>query len=135
MADPQDRPDAGSGAIPPAPRKDPDPRKAAPKKAPAKAAKKAPAKKSAAKKAPAKAVKKTVAKKAPPRPTQPLPESPAPTAPVDADGAPSSTRVASHPVSPPAQPARNSRSTRIPVAIGLAATSLFAMLIRRLRRH
>ena len=130
MADPQDRPDEGSRAIPPAPRPGPSPKKAAPKKAPAKAAKKAPAKKGVAKKAPAKATKQ-----APPRPAQPPAAPPAASPPVSADGDTASARGAGSPVPPTAQPDRNSGGARIPLAIGLAAASLFAMIIRRLRRN
>jgi len=125
MADPQDRADSGSDPGPPA------------KRAPAKKvpAKKAPAKKAPAKKAPA---KKVPAKKAAPRPVPDEPTSAPPTddtAPHDAPAAtPPPIRGVSHPVSPPGPPARAGRYTRIPIAIGLAAASAGAMLIRRLRR-
>ena len=149
MADPQDRPDEGSGAIPPTPRKKAAPRKAPQKasaKAPKKVAKKAAARKVAAKKTPADGVKIA------PRPAVPRPVSP----PTPATGAPvgdnvareaaagttSSMREAAGPVSPPAQAAPGAAlnaapgagHTRIPLVIGLAVASLCAMLIRRLRR-
>ena len=129
MADPQDRPDEGSDTGPPA--------KATPRKAPAKKApaKKIPAKKVPAKKAPA---KKAPAKKAAPRtaPTEPTTAPPTTdTAPHDVPAAtPPPIRGVGHPVSPPGPPARSGRYTRIPIAIGLAAASAGAMLIRRLRR-
>ena len=125
MADPQDRADAGSDPGPPA------------KKAPAKKipAKKAPVKKAPAKKAP---VKKAPAKKAAPRPVPTEPTSAPPTddtAPRDAPAiTPPPIRGVGHPVSPPGPPDRTGRYTRIPIAIGLAAASAAAMVIRRLRR-
>jgi hypothetical protein len=134
MADPQDRPDEGSDPGPPA--------KVTPKKAPANkaAAKKVPAKKVPAKKVPAKKApaKKAPAKKAAPRtaPTETMTAPPtADTAPHDARAAtPPPIRGVGHPVSPPGPPARSGRYTRVPIAIGLAAASAGAMLIRRLRR-
>ena len=125
MADPQDRSDEGSNTVPPA-------KKAPAKKAPAK---KAPAKKAPAKKAP---TKKAPAKKVAPRPAPPVPT----TAPPMADTArretsapaPHLARGVGHPVSPPGPPARGVRYARIPIALGLAAASAGAMLIRRLRR-
>ena len=129
MTDPQDRADDGS---------DPGlPAKATPKKAPAKKApaKKVPAKKAPAKKAPA---KRAPAKKTAPRTPPSAPTTASPTAdpaPHD-DGAatPPPIRGVGHPVSPPGPPARSGRYTRVPIAIGLAAASAGAMLIRRLRR-
>ena len=130
MADPQDRPDAGSVPGPPA-------KKATPRKAPAK---KAPVKKALVKKAPAKKApaKKVPAKKAAPRsvPTEPAAAPPtAGAAPHDApDVTPPPVPGVGHPVSPPGPPARSGRYTRIPIAIGLAAASAGAMFLRRLRR-
>jgi hypothetical protein len=136
MADPHDGPDGGSAAIPPARRNDSTPKKAAPKKAPAKAAKKAPAKKAAAKKAPVKAAKKAAPKKAAPRPAGPAqpPATPVRSARAIDEDATLSARVAGNAVPPPAPHAHDSGRSRIPLAIGVAAASLVAMVIRRLRR-
>jgi hypothetical protein len=139
MADPQDGPDEGSGAIPPARRQNSTPKKAAPKKVPAKASKKAPAKKAVAKKAPAKAAKKAAAKQAAPRPAGPPQSPPPPPTPINlapsaSADATSSARGAANPLSPTVQPADTAGRARIPLAIGVAAASLVAMLIRRLRR-
>jgi hypothetical protein len=130
MADPQDRPDEGSGAIPPAPQK-----KAGPKKAPRKAPRKAPAK-AAAKKAPTKAAKKAQPKVALKTPVSAAPPTPAHGARVtESPAALTSGDTARPSAAPPAQSAHSSGRTGIPVAIGLAAASLVAMVIRRLRRH
>jgi hypothetical protein len=128
MADPTDRLDESAGAIPPEPVK-----KAAAKKAPATAAKKAPARKSAAKKAPAKAAEKA------PEPTAPEPPVSAAPAPPTVEAtavlaAPTPREAAIPETPPPPSATRNSGVTRTPLMIGLAAVSLVAMLIRRLRR-
>lgn len=145
MPDPQDKSDSTSGAVPPAPASKVPARKAAPRKAPAVPAKKVPAnkvpakkmaaKKAGAKKAPAKAAGKSARQAEPvsrPPTTRPaaaprqageavvggIPTMSAFDAPAGRDSAP-------RPRSP----------VRIPLTIGLAAASLGAMLIRRLRRH
>jgi hypothetical protein len=135
MPDPQDKSDSTSGAVPPAPASKMPARKAAPRKAPAVPAKKVPAKKIPAKKAPTKAAGKS-ARQAEPGSRPPttrtaaapgqageavvggIPTVPAVDAPAGRDSAP-------RPRSP----------VRIPLTIGLAAASLGAMVIRRLRRH
>ena len=155
MAEPQDRPDEGSGAIPPVPQQKAAPKKAprkapgkAPRKAPGKAPGKAPAKaagEATAKKAPTGAAKKAPPKvaleprvsAAPPKPADgaavtEVPATEVPAAPLSGDTAPPG--AAPPGAAPPARPAHHSGRARIPVAIGLAAASLVTMVIRRLRR-
>ena len=126
MADSEDHRDGSAGAIPPA-----TPKKTTPKKAPAKkaaprkaaatttkgtAAKKSPAAKAAAKKIPAEASPKATASTAPPVQPRPAAE------PEAATGAPHSGFG-------------TGSAARFPLAIGLGAVSLSALLLRRLRRR
>lgn len=126
MADSEDQRDDSAGAIPPATPKKTTPKKApakkaAPRKATAKttkgtAAKKSPAAKSAAKKITAEAGPKASARTTPP--VQPRP-------PV-ATGAPTGAPHSGFGIG---------SATRFPLAIGLGAVSLSALLLRRLRRR
>ncbi len=126
MADSEDQRDGSAGAIPPA-----TPKKATPKKAPAKkaaprkaavkttkgtAAKKSPAAKAAVKKIPAEAGPKASASTVPP--VQPRPA----VATGAATGAPHFGFG-------------TGSAARFPLAIGLGAVSLSALLLRRLRRR
>ena len=134
MADSEDQRDGSAGAIPPA-----TPKKTSPKKAPAKkaaprkaavkttkgtAAKKSPAAKAAAKKIPAEAGPKASASTAPP--VQPRPA----VATKATPGAP----VGAGPAAPHFGFGTGS-AARFPLAIGLGAVSLSALLLRRLRRR
>jgi len=148
MADPQGGPDNTSDAIPSSPAKKTPVRKGAAQKAPAVPAKKAPikrvpakkvpAKKAGSKKAPAKAATESVQRATPtPRPPRahtaaapgPLGESPVVDIPTPGSSAAEPTDVK------PVQVSAARTPVRIPLAIGLTAASLGAMLIRRLRRH
>ncbi len=132
MADSEDQLDGSAGAIPPATPKKTTPKKApakkaAPRKAAAKttkgtAAKKSPVAKAAAKKVPAEAGPRTSASTAPPVQPRPAAEPEAATgAPVGAGrAAPRSSFGA---------------AARFPLAIGLGAVSLSALVLRRLRRR
>jgi uncharacterized membrane protein len=154
MADSEDQRDGSAGAIPPA-----TPKKTSPKKAPAKkaaprkaavkttkgtAAKKSPAAKAAAKKIPAEAGPKASASTAPPVQPRPAAEPEATTgAPVGAKaatGAPVGAKAATGaPVGAGRAAPRSGFGTgsaaRFPLAIGLGAVSLSALLLRRLRRR
>jgi len=153
MADPQGGPDSTSGAIPPSSGKKAPVRKNAAQKAPAVPAKKVPAKKVPAKKVPAKKVpaKKVPAKKVP---AEAATESAQPAAPASEPlraqtaavpgqsgvshvvGIPTAVTSAAEPTDVKAIGGSAARiPIRIPLAIGLTAASLGAMLIRRLRRH
>ena len=148
MADPAGGPDDLSGAIPSSPAKKTPVRKGAAQKAPAVPAKKAPTKRVPAKKVPA---KKAGSKKAPAKaatksaqPTAPTPRGPrahtaAVTGPVGEShvvGSPTPVTSAAEPTDvKPAWGSAARTPIRIPLAIGLTAASLGAMLIRRLRRH
>lgn len=147
MADPQGGTDNTSGAIPSSPAKKTPVRKDAAQKAPAVPAKKAPvkrvpakkvpAKKAGSKKAPAKAATESVQRAAPtPQPPRartaatpgPLGESPVVDIPTPMTSAAEPTDVK------PVQVSAARTPIRIPLAIGLTAAGLGAMLIRRLRR-
>lgn len=146
MADPQDGPDEGADATPPA-------KKAAAKKAPAKKApaKTAPAQKVPAKKAPAKKVpaKKVPAKKAPAQKapagkvTGPPPqaaltagvEMPALEAPPGHAALPAGTSGAQETRTPPAAHDSFGRGHAIPLSLGLAAAGLVALVLSRFRRN
>lgn len=139
MPDPQDKSDSTSGAVPPAPASKMPARKAAPRKAPAVPAKKVPAKKAGASKFPAKAAPMAAGKSA--RQAGPVSRPPT-TRPAAAPGQAGEAVVGGIPtVSAVDAPAgrdsapRPRSPVRIPLTIGLAAASLGAMLIRRLRRH
>lgn len=134
MADSEDQRDGSAGAIPPT-----TPKKATPKKAPAKkaaprkaavkttkgtAAKKSPAAKAAVKKIPAEAGPKASASTVPP--VQPRP--------AVAAGAATGAPVAAGPAAPHFGFGTGS-AARFPLAIGLGAVSLSALLLRRLRRR
>ena len=134
MADSEDQRDGNAGAIPPAtpkkttsqkaPAKKAAPRKAAAKTTKGTAAKKSPAAKAAAKKVPAEAGPKASARTAPPVQPRPTVE------PEAASGAP----VAVGPAAPHFGFGTGS-AARFPLAIGLGAVSLSALLLRRLRRR
>jgi hypothetical protein len=132
MADPQGGPDSTSGAIPSSSGKKAPVRKNAAQKAPAVPAKKAPAKK-----APAKAATESAQPAAPA--SGPLR---AQTAAVPGQsgvshvvGIPTAVTSAAEPTDVKAIRGSAARiPIRIPLAIGLTAASLGAMLIRRLRR-
>lgn len=138
MADPQGGPDSTSGAIPSSSGKKAPVRKNAAQKAPAVPAKKVPAKKLPAKKAPAKAATESAQRAAPA--SGPLR---AQTAAVPGQsgvshvvGIPTAVTSAAEPTEVKAIRGSAARiPIRIPLAIGLTAASLGAMLIRRLRRH
>ena len=138
MADPQGGPDSTSGAIPSSSGKKAPVRKNAAQKAPAVPAKKMPAKKVPAKKAPAKAATESARRAAPA--SGPLR---AQTAAVPGQsgvshvvGIPTAVTNAAEPTEVKATRGSAARiRIRIPLAIGLTAASLGAMLIRRLRRH
>ncbi len=138
MADPQGGPDSTSGAIPSSSGKKAPVRKNAAQKAPAVPAKKVPAKKVPAKKAPAKAATESARRAAPA--SGPLR---AQTAAVPGQsgvshvvGIPTAVTNAAEPTEVKATRGSAARiRIRIPLAIGLTAASLGAMLIRRLRRH
>ncbi len=133
MADPQGGPDSTSGAIPSSSGKKAPVRKNAAQKAPA-----VPAKKVPAKKAPAKAATESARRAAPA--SGPLR---AQTAAVPGQsgvshvvGIPTAVTNAAEPTEVKATRGSAARiRIRIPLAIGLTAASLGAMLIRRLRRH
>ena len=136
MAEPQDRPDEGPEATPPA-------KKAAAKKAPAKkaAAKKAPAKKAPAKKAPA--------KKAPPPPQAALaagakapalnPAPPHAALTAGTNGAREAAASAKSPVreavAPPSPQDTFGRGHKIPLSLALAAAGLVAIALSRFRHE
>jgi hypothetical protein len=138
MADPQGGPDSTSGAIPPSSGKKAPVRKNAAQKAPAVPAKKVPAKKVPAKKVPAEAATESAQPAAPA--SEPLR---AQTAAVPGQsgvshvvGIPTAVTSAAEPTDVKAIGGSAARiPIRIPLAIGLTAASLGAMLIRRLRRH
>lgn len=143
MADPQGGPDSTSGAIPSSSGKKAPVRKNAAQKAPAVPAKKVPAKKVPAKKAPS---KKAPAKAATESAQRAAPASGplrAQTAAVPGQsgvshvvGIPTAVTNAAEPTEVKATRGSAARiPIRIPLAIGLTAASLGAMLIRRLRRH
>ena len=142
MADSEDQLDGSAGAIPPATPKKTTPKKApakkaAPRKAAAKttkgtAAKKSPVAKAAAKKVPAEAGPRTSASTAPPVQPRPAAE------PEAATGAPVGAKaVTGAPVGAGRAAPRSSfgAAARFPLAIGLGAVSLSALLLRRLRRR
>lgn len=148
MADPQGGPDNTSGAIPSSTAKRTPVRKDAARKAPTVPAKKAPikrvpakkvpAKKAGSKKAPAKAATESAQRAAPaPRPPRAHTAAvPGPLGETPVVGIPTAVTSAAEPTD--AKPARGSAARtpiRIPLAIGLTAASLGAMLIRRLRRR
>lgn len=141
MPDPQDKSDSTSGAVPPAPASKMPARKAAPRKAPAVPAKKVPAKKVPAKKVPAKkAPTKAAGKSA--RQAEPGSRPPTTRTAAAAPGQSGEAAAGGIPTMPAVDaPAgrdsapRPRSPARIPLTIGLAAVSLGAMLIRRLRRR
>lgn len=134
MADSEDQRDGSAGAIPPATPKKTTPKKApakkaAPRKAAAKttkgtAAKKSPVAKAAAKKVPAEAGPRASASTAPPVQPRPAAE------PEAATGAPVGAGRAA-----PRSGFGTGSAARFPLAIGLGAVSLSALLLRRLRRR
>lgn len=153
MADPQGGPDDTFGAIPSSsakkaplkPARKAPPKKAASKKAASTKAgikkagiKKAGSKKAGSKKAPAKAATES-AHRATPAPRQPRAQTAAVPGPVGEPHAVGvSTAVTSDAEPTGVKPARGNAAVapvRIPLAIGLTAASLGAMLIRRLRRR
>lgn len=144
MADSEDQRDGSAGAIPPATPKKTTPKKApakkaAPRKAAAKttkgtAAKKSPVAKAAAKKVPAEAGPRASASTTPPVQPRPAAEPEATTgAPVGAKAATGAPVGAGR--AAPRSGFGTGSAARFPLAIGLGAVSLSALLLRRLRRR
>ncbi len=154
MPDPQDAPDEGGAAAPPAKKAA---KKAPAKKTPAKvAAKKAPAKKAPAKKAPAKKApaKKAPAKKAPAKKAPPPAPQPALTAAVPApalepppghaaltagtngarEAAANAKSSVQGAVVPPSSHDSFGRGHTVPLSLGLAVAGLVAIVLSRFRR-